>query len=137
MLFDILKTVFEKAWAAFGGRRRIRLAVHRAYFLNGRECFFVNVTNLSNEREIEITHVWFDCKPQVSALQPDRLLPKRLKPDETWETWVDVYLIPDELHETAFTLARVRLSNGTIIKSIQNTDVPDRGIVPGGPITKL
>jgi hypothetical protein len=136
MLFDIVKTIFEKAWTAFGGRRRIRLTVHRAFFVaNGDECFFVNVTNLSKDRDVEITHVWFEGTPQVSALQLDRKLPKRLKPDETWETWIDVHRIGSELQETAYTLARVRLSNGTVIKSTKNTNVPHLGIVPGGPIS--
>jgi hypothetical protein len=64
------------------------------------------------------------------------LLPKRLKPDETWETWVEVNRIPSELHEDAYTLARVRLSTGKIIESAKNTEVPESGIVPGGPITE-
>jgi hypothetical protein len=42
----------------------VRLTVHRAHFLRSlRECFFVNVTNLSRSREIEITHVGFDSTP--------------------------------------------------------------------------
>jgi hypothetical protein len=137
MIFDIFKTIFEKVWVAFGARRRVRLTVHRAFFITrGQECFFVNITNLSENREIEITHVWFDCTPQVAALNRDRLLPKRLKPDETWETWVEVNRIPSELHEDAYTLARVRLSTGKIIESAKNTEVPESGIVPGGPITE-
>ena len=138
MVIDLLKPIVEHIWVAFGGRRRLRLSVHRAFFLaTGRECFFVNATNVSADRELEITHVWFDCKPQVPALQSDRRLPKRLKPDETWETWVDVDRIPIQLHESAYTLARARLSNGKIIKSIKNVDVPESGIVPGGPIQRL
>ncbi len=138
MILDILKTIFEKVWTAFGGRRRIRLTVHRAFFVaSGRECFFVNVTNLSSDREVEITHIWFDCKPQIPALQVDRMLPKRLKPDETWETWIDVSTVPKELRETAYTLARARLSTGRIIKSTKNADVPGAGVVPGGPIKNI
>ena len=138
MIFDILKTVFEKAWPAFGDRRRLRLMVHRAFFpAIGRECFFVNVTNLSHNREIEITHIWFDCNPQIPALPLDRLLPKRLKPDEAWETWVEVNLIPAELRETAYTLARARLSTGKVIKSKKNTNVPHVGTIPGGPIQNI
>jgi hypothetical protein len=135
MIFDILKTVFDKVWPALGDRRRIRLTVHRACFVaTGRECFFVNITNVSRSREIEITHVWFDCSPQVSALKHDRPLPKRLKPDEAWETWVEVSKIPSALHESVYELARARLSTGKIIKSERNKDVPESGIVPGGPI---
>jgi hypothetical protein len=138
MLFDILKVIFEKGWAAFGERRKVRLTVHRAFFVaSGRECFFINVTNLSKNRELEITHVWFEAKPQIPALQPDRMLPKRLKPDETWETWIDVSKVPSELHQSAYTLARARLSSGSVIKSTKNIDVPDAGNVPGGPIQNI
>ena len=138
MIFDILRVVFEKGWGAFGDRRRLALMVHRAYFPElGQECFFVNATNLSHDREIEITHIWFDCTPQVPALHPDRLLPKRLKPDEAWETWVDVNKIPPDYHENAFTLARARLSTGKIIKSTMNKNVPNIGTIPGGPIHNI
>ena len=138
MIFDILKTVFDKVWPAVGDRRRIRLTVHRAYFVvTGRECFFLNLTNLSRNREVEVTHVWFDCSPQVSAQNRDRPLPKRLKPDETWETWVEVGKIPGALHESVYDLARARLSTGKIIKSEINKDVPESGAVPGGPIDEI
>jgi hypothetical protein len=135
MIFDILKIIFEKVYSAFGSRRNIRLTVHRAFFTTtAQECFFVNVTNLSTNREIEVTHIWFDCKPQVSAIHLDRMLPKRLKPEETWETWVEVKKIPIEYHFSVYTLARARLSNGKIIKSVANKGVPFSGIVPGGSI---
>lgn len=137
-MLDILKTILETVWVAFGGRRKVRLTVHRAFFVAAkRECFFVNVTNLSKDRELEITHVWFDCKPQIAVLQQDRMLPKRLKPDETWETWIDVSKIPSKLHESAYTLGRARLSSGRIIKSSKNIDVPEAGIIPGGPIQNI
>src|SRR5262245_4825130 len=110
MLIDLLKIVLEKVWTAVGDRRVIRLTVHRAIFVHTLEdCFFVNVTNLSKTRELEITHIWFDCEPQVPALQVDRMLPKRLKPEETWETWVEAKRIPAHLHNSAYTLARARL----------------------------
>ncbi len=135
MIFDILKIIFDKAWPAFGDRRRLRVLVHRAFLTaTGQECFFVNVTNLSHNREIEITHIWFDCDPQIPALQPARRLPKRLKPDETWETWVEVNKIPSALQQDAYTLARARLSTGKVIKSEENTAVPHAGTIPGGPI---
>jgi hypothetical protein len=140
MIFDIIKTVLEKVWSAFGGRRRVQVMVHRAFFSSGLECFFINVANLSAEREVEITHVWFDCFPKVSVLQPDRLLPKRLKPDESWETWIEVNKIPREARksEDVYKLARVRLSSGRIIKSRKNIDVPQSGgSVPGGEIRDI
>src|SRR5687767_11200319 len=88
-------------------RRRLRFTVHRAAFrATGQEAFFLNATNLSKDREIELTHVWLASSPPVAALQPERPLPKRLKPDETWETWIFVDAIPSHLHESVVQLAR-------------------------------
>jgi hypothetical protein len=115
----------------------VSLLVHHAYFtITRRACYFLNVTNLSRDREVEITHVWFALDPQIHALIPDRPLPKRLKPDETWETWVEADRLPSDLGEKIFTLGRVRLSNGREVKSRKNKRVPSQGTVPGGPITR-
>jgi hypothetical protein len=137
MLFDILKPVLEKVWSGFGDRRRIRFTVHRAFFVHdATECFFLNISNLSRNRDIEVTHVWIDCEPQVTALHPDRLLPRRLKPDESWETWIEVERVPINCRDTALTLGRARLSSGRIIKSRENKDVPTAGTVAGGEIKR-
>lgn len=118
-----------------GTRRRVRLTVHRAVFTsNGLECFFINATNLSENQELEVTHVWLDTHPQIPVLQRDRPLPRRLKPNESWETWIEVSQVPADLHESIYTLARARLSHGQILKSKKNADVPETGEVPGGPI---
>ena len=50
--------------------RRVRVRVHRAFFDGGQECYFVNVTNVSLNREVEVTHVWFDLSPRVHAIRP-------------------------------------------------------------------
>jgi hypothetical protein len=89
MLFDLFKTIGERLWSSAGDRRKLRLTVHRAFFGTGQECFFINATNLSRDRKLEITHVWFDLDSQVHAMPADRPLPKRLEPDETWETWIE------------------------------------------------
>jgi hypothetical protein len=134
----LLEFVAETLWTGIGGRRRLRLLVHRAYFSGDvRECYFINATNLSHDREIEITHVWFDVTPKVFAMPPDRPLPKRLKTDETWETWVEADRLPRDLGDRVYTLARARLSTGRVVKSRKNEDVPSEGTVPGGPIRKL
>ena len=115
---------------------RLRLTVHRAFFVRtGIQCYFINVTNLF-EKEIEVTHVWFECNPQIHALQPDRPLPKRLKPAETWETWIEVYKLPDWVHKDPYNLARARLSTGVIVESQKNENVPEEGFVPGGSDNK-
>ena len=94
--------------------------------------YFVNVTNLFDDRDVEITHVWFDATPQVHVLCSDRPLPVRLKPYESWETWQHLDTLPAVVRHDAFTLARVRLSTGDVIRSVENADVPSRGFVAGG-----
>ncbi len=124
-------------------RRRVQVLVHEATFIapgssagsvaRSEPHYFVKVTNLSEAREIQITHVWVDGKPQVHLMIPERPLPARLPPDETWEGWVrvtDVAHIPDV--EWAF---RVRLPNGKVVRSRPNKDVPPVGFV-GGPGTR-
>ncbi len=135
MIAYFLKMIFGWLWETFGNRRKLRLTVHQAYFIGSTEpYFFVNLANLSQSREIEVTHVWFDYSPQIPVIQPDRPLPKRLKPDESFETWIEAGAIPGRLWSEAFTLARARLSNGQILKSRKNDNVPEAGVVPGGPI---
>jgi len=125
--------------------RRIRVRAHRAAFFRGTEdaatsvrtmsaqrlpCLFINVTNLSPRREVEITHVWVATEPQVQVLNPSRPLPARLRLDESWETWIELSrlpAVPDELEH----LARIRLSNGKVLKS-RRGDPPPAGFVPGG-----
>lgn len=122
----------ERARRAHQRRRRVRVLVHRAFLLSEQpppECFFVNVTNLG-QRDVEVTHLWFDTKPPVYVLHAQRPLPVRLKPDQPWEAWVPLSDIPAG-PERAMTLARVRLSNGKVIKSRPNRGVPDAGFVPG------
>jgi hypothetical protein len=93
------------------------------------------LSNLSRNREIEITHVYLDCGEQIHALHPDRLLPRRLKPDESWETWVEAEKVPASLRDAAYKLGRARLSSGKILESVENKNVPSAGTVAGGPIT--
>jgi hypothetical protein len=128
ILWDLIKGV----WALFLGRRQLRVLVHRAFFFNGGpECYFVNATNLSHNKEFEITHVWVDCSPQVHILRPERPLPKRLRPDESWETWIEVAKLPAAIRDDAYDLIRVRLSTGKNVKSHKNEKVPPAGFVAG------
>jgi hypothetical protein len=138
LVVGIAKTVAEKAYGAFANRRQLRLTVHLACFTaSGTACYFINATNLSSTRDIELTHVWFAVEPPVHAMPPDRPLPKRLKPDETWETWVEASRLPPTLDPPIYVLARARLSTGRVIRSTQDHDVPEFGTVPGGPITRV
>jgi hypothetical protein len=123
--------VLDHARGLHQQRRRVRVRVHLAFFVNGRVPFlFVNVVNLSHDREIEITHVWFDLEPELYVVLDERPLPKRLRPDESWETWIEAAKLVHEAHPE--TLARVRLSSGKVIKSRRNANVPSLGYVPGG-----
>ena len=128
----MIQTVLEWIFKIIGLRQSVRVLCHRAFFLpNGPECYFIYVANLSLQRDTEITHVWLEGGEQIHVLNPSRPLPRRLKPEETWETWIGVESLPLTIREDAYTLARVRLSNGRIMKSKKNEDVPSAGYVPG------
>jgi hypothetical protein len=91
--------------------------------------YFVKVTNLSQSRDIEITHVWFATEPPVHLLLPERPLPARLRPDATWEGWVDAAAVA---HASEIERAgRVRLASGKTVKSRPNKDVPPIGYIAG------
>jgi hypothetical protein len=106
---------------------------HVANFNKGNKPFyFITVTNQSPVRDVELTHVWFASMPQVHVINPERPLPKRLRPDESWATWIEVETLPDGLRDRAFTLARVRLSTGRTVNSRLNKRVPPVGEIPGG-----
>jgi len=116
--------------------RKLRVTVHRALFESDstHEYYFVNVTNLSLAREVEITHVWFDTTPNtVHVLNPERPLSRRLKGDEEWSTWIPVTALPTTIPtKSVYRLARVRISTGKVFKSMANEAVPSFGAVPGG-----
>jgi hypothetical protein len=125
----------QRLWETFTGRRQCTLTVHEARFTaTGRACYFLNITNLSRNREVEVTHVWFATDPEVHVSPPDRPLPKRLKPDEPWETWVERERLPTFLGASVFTLGRARLSTGHVIKSRKGKGIPSQGAIPGGPV---
>jgi hypothetical protein len=114
------------------GRRRVRVLAHRARFQPaGPECYFMKVVNLSKDRSIEITHVWYETKPPLHNLNSDRPLPARLRPDETFETWVPVAALLEPDAPNVSWLGRVQLSNGKVIKSRPNKKVPPIGYVAG------
>ena len=113
--------------------RRVRFRSHRA-FLQGSpdEKLFLTVTNLSRTRDIEITHVWVDGSKQVHALPAERRLPKRLRPDEIWETWVTLGSVAQADLPRVLKLGRARLSTGRIVRSLPDVAIPGVGFVPGG-----
>jgi len=125
-------TILDAILPAVFNRLRLRLRVHRAYFAeSGKECFVVTVTNRSFTRDLEVTDVWFQSDRQIPVLQPQRPLPVRLKPEECWETWLPVAALPQRVLQQALTLAYARLSNGAVVGSKPNTNIPNYGIVSG------
>jgi hypothetical protein len=132
-----LERAFGWSLEELKARRRIRVTMHRAGFAaSRREAFFLTVTNLSASRDIEVSHVWIETEPKVFFFRSDRPLPHRLKPDESWETWVFPDELPHMSREKVLQLGRVRLSTGAVVKSRPNLSVPESGYVPGGPIDR-
>ena len=128
----MIQTILGWIYKILNLAQQVRVLVHRAYLSSGTDCYFINVTNRSPSRDAEVTHVWFACNPDIHVLNHQRPLPRRLRPEESWETWIEVNKFPDTIRENAFTFARVRLSNGRVINSKRNTNVPGEGYIPGG-----
>jgi hypothetical protein len=116
----------------------LRLTVHLAHFAQTPiPCCFINATNVS-PADVELTHVWLATTPPTYPTTPDRPLPKRLRPQETWEVWIPLPSLPGAVREAELhRLARARLSSGVVVESVANDDVPAQGVVPGGPITRV
>lgn len=115
----------------------VRLLVHLAAFVfTGQECYFVNATN-TTDSDVELTHIWFETEPPIHVLRLERPLPKRLRPQETWETWIPVWDLPIGARDDVYSLARARLSTGTVVESRRNDTVPEMGSVPGGKVNLL
>jgi hypothetical protein len=95
------------------------------------DCFFVRVVNRSPFRKAVVTEVWFDAGTRIPVINGERPMPKVLPPEEVWETWIPVAAIPQQFHAQAPTLARAKLSDGTVIASIPTPDVSPAGFVAG------
>jgi hypothetical protein len=117
--------------------RVLDVRVHRALFSGDyRECHFINLTNLSPRRVLEVTHVWYEDETQnIPIIQPSRPLPVRLDLDQSWETWIQSSSLPSSHRQDAMLRFRVRISTGTVFVSRANPSVPPMGMVPGGPIS--
>jgi hypothetical protein len=96
----------------------------------GRENYYITITNASRDRDIVVTHVWFDTPVQTQVF--DQALPIRLRHGAPWETVVpvdDVAAAKDE----ALWLARCQLSpDDKVVKSKPRLNVPPFGTVPRG-----
>ena len=111
------------------------MRVHTAYVGNGKPTpyYFVNVTNNSSTRDVEVTHVWFATKPPVHILNIHRPLPVRLQYAERWETCIKVARLPDV--PGVERLGRVRLSSGDTVHSSTDRNLPSQGFVAGPPLS--
>lgn len=131
-LSKMIQIVLQWLFKTIQLTQRLRVLCHRAVMLpGGPECYFINVTNISLQRDVEITHVWMDCSDELPVLNPLRPLPRRIKPEESWETWIAMNSLPQSVRDDGYDLARVRLSNGRIFKSKENKNIPGAGYVPG------
>ena len=105
------------------------MIVHKAYFIgNPIEHFFIKIVNATGDADVEITHAWYENE-QISVEILSAPLPKRLKPFETYETWVPVTGIPES--EDCFQRFRVVASTGEVYTSRLNIDVRPLGFVAG------
>lgn len=120
----LAKKVFKDLVEGLAKRRedeqRLRLVVHRGLWhvdgrTPGRDCYFVTATNVAGNENVEITAVWFECAPRRFIERRQRRLPVTLRPGDTWDIWLEVEKLPDEVREDARTLARVRLGTGTVL----------------------
>ncbi len=110
-------------------QKKINVLMHKAYFKeNTTPYYFIKVVNYTNE-DLEITHVWLKTTPEIHVLRSERPLPYRLKPKETWETWIEESAIPEQLQANPYNLACVKLSTGSAYSSRENKDIPNEGFV--------
>lgn len=113
-----------------GAMRSVRVRVHRAFFVNDTvQHYFINVVNTSDTSEVEVTHVWYEGSRRVDIIQAQRPLPRLLRPNQSWETWVRVMDIPND--PDPFRNFRVQLSTDEVFESEDRGDVPPVGFVPG------
>lgn len=124
-IFYLLKIIISRI------QKKLSVLVHKAYFVeSSTPYYFVKVINLTKD-DLEITHVWFKTNPEIHIIKQERPLPFRLKPNETWETWIKAENIPEKMKKRPFDKVRVMLSNGKIYSSKKNNNVPSMGNVAG------
>lgn len=137
----LVQPALEWAWRLLGVATAVRVRTHLGEFPGtaglpgraGRAALFVNVANVSLSQEVEITHVWVDTSQgQVAPGHSERPLPVRLKPRQSWETWIDFGALMDANPANADQLVRVRLSDGRVAKGKPDRSIPHAGHVAGG-----
>jgi hypothetical protein len=125
------------------GRAKARLRIHRASLLiqertpggvvvsapAGVDCYFLNIRNLSRQREVEVMAVWLATDPPVPALV--KPLSAVIAPGGQSETWIEVARVPRDARKVD-RLGRATLGHrDRPIKSRRRRRVPPGGHVPG------
>ena len=119
-------------WKFLSLARVVKVHCHIGHLVHqNADCYFVRVTNSSPFRKAVLTEVWFDAGIRIPVINGERPLPKVLPPEEMWETWIPVSALPAHVRAQAPTLARAKLSDGTIITSVPTPDVSPAGFVAG------
>lgn len=138
-LISILTTVLSALaismiyWIISQLRRPIVL-VHDAILLGlNEQCYFIKIINRSDKKDFTITHVWIeDIDKNVSIINKETPLPKKISPSEIFETWIKISEIKTR-KESVYKKVRVRLSYGRILKSKFNkgASLPGVGMLLG------
>jgi hypothetical protein len=97
----------------------------------GINCQFVRITNRSINRKVVVSEVWFEFGIRIPVMNSERLMPRVILSEEVWETWIPLDVIPESFRLSASTLAKVRLSDGTIISSKPTQNLSVAGFVAG------
>ncbi len=112
--------------------RRPLVLVHDAYLIGpNTPCYFIKVINRSDKKDFTITHVWInDNKNNVSIINTQTPLPKKISPSDIYETWINTSEIKMS-KEKVYKNVRVRLSYGKLLKSKFNkgASVPGKGMI--------
>jgi hypothetical protein len=91
----------------------------------------MKVVNLPKDRDIEIANISYETNPRTYNLNSDHPLTARLRPDETFETWVPLADQPEPDAPNPEQLGRVRLPRGKVIKSRLNKYGPPIDCIGG------
>ena len=132
LVFSVVGLFLETTSLLVEVVRRVRVTVHLGYFPgSNQQHAFVNVANLSGNRDVEVGAVWFETPERVPVLNGDRPLAELLKPGASWETWIPLDQLGGLAGNRLYRSARVRLAGGRVVKSRRNKSTPPAGTPPG------
>ena len=89
----IVGAIAKGALSLYERRQRIKVGAHTAVKVgDANPKAFINVVNRS-PTDVEVVRVWFEeDRATIEVANPERPLPHRLRPEESWETWCDLSL---------------------------------------------